>query len=216
MVKFDLSLLPAAPDLIEEQALWRIGVVKIGGIDEAGRGAWAGPVSAAVVVLPPCEDLAQRLHGVRDSKEMTPAQRQTWAEIIKQTAAAWAVGQASHTEIDRIGILPATRLAVCRALGQLSEQPEHLLIDYLVLPEVRLPQQALVKGDARVLSIACASVLAKTSRDALMAEMDASYPGYGFARHKGYGTRLHQEALHSLGPSPIHRLSFAPLRGSIN
>jgi ribonuclease HII len=212
MAKFDRSLLPEAPGLSEEQALWQTGVVRIGGIDEAGRGAWAGPVVAAVVILPPNEGLSQELHGVRDSKEMTPSQRQTWAEIIKLVAAAWAVGLASHAEVDRSGILPATRLAARRALEQLSDQPEYLLIDYLVLPEIRLPQLALVKGDARVLSIACASVLAKTARDALMVEMDAVYPGYGFARHKGYGTRLHQEALHSLGPSPIHRLSFTPVK----
>lgn len=211
MAKFDLALLPISPDLQEEQAVWQMGLVRIGGIDEAGRGAWAGPVAAAVVVLPRRADLLQTLPGVRDSKEMTAHLREKWAAIIKSVAAGWAVGLASEGEIDRIGILPATRLAACRALEQLPEPPEFLLTDYLPLPEVKVPQKALVKGDARVLSIACASILAKTTRDALMVELDGCYPGYGFARHKGYGTRAHEEALQRLGPVAIHRRSFAPI-----
>lgn len=200
------------PDLSFELPLWQQGVSRVGGIDEAGRGSWAGPVAAAVVVLPPNLGLLEILHGVRDSKQMTPNQRQQWSLEIKRQAAGWGVGLASAAEIDALGILPATRLAACRALEALSVSPQYLLLDFIKLPTVNLPQQPLVKGDARVLSIACASVLAKTSRDALMIELDSQYPGYDFARHKGYGTACHQVALQQSGPSPIHRLSFAPLK----
>jgi len=207
----DHSWIPPEPDLSLEMAFWRAGVTRVGGIDEAGRGAWAGPVAAGVVVLPPDPEIARSLHGVRDSKQMTPAQRACWAVKIKSVAAAWAVGLASHQEIDALGILTATRLAARRALEGLSHLPQALLLDWLFLPEVSLPQTALVKGDGRALSIACASVLAKTARDALLVEWDTCYPGYGFAAHKGYGTAAHQAALHKLGPCPIHRLSFKPL-----
>jgi len=205
------SWVPPDPDLSLEQVYWRTGMVSVGGIDEAGRGAWAGPVSAGVVVLPPDPALALALHGVRDSKQMTPAQRTDWAGKIKSAAAAWGVGMASHQEIDTLGIVPATRLAARRALEMLPVLPEILLLDWLFLPGVPLPQTALIKGDGRILSIACASVLAKTSRDALMVEMDALYPGYGFAMHKGYGTQAHQAALRLHGPCLIHRMSFKPL-----
>jgi ribonuclease HII len=125
------------------------------------------------------------------------------------------VGFARAEEIDQMGIVPATRLAAWRALESLSHPPTHLLLDYLFLTEVTIPQTALIKGDCRSLSIAAASVLAKTSRDALMRELDLTYPGYGFAAHKGYGTRAHREALQRLGPSPVHRLSFALFGESI-
>lgn len=209
--RFDPRLIPPSPDLSFEQALWKEGFIFIGGIDEAGRGAWAGPVAAAVVVLPPDIGLAAVLMGVRDSKQMTPAQRSHWALEIKGAAAAWGVGMASHQEIDTMGIVNATRLAAARSLLQLSRLPQHLLVDFLALPGIHLPQTALVKGDARSLSIACASVLAKTARDALLAEVDKCYPGYGFEQHKGYGTAFHRSALARLGPCPIHRLSFKPL-----
>ena len=202
---------PEAPDLTLEQAYWGIGMTSIGGIDEAGRGAWAGPVAAGVVMLPPDASLAASLHGVRDSKQMTPAQRTYWAAQIKSAAAAWGVGLASHQEIDALGIVPATRLAARRALDMLPTVLDGLLLDWLLLPGVPLPQTALIKGDGRVLSIACASVLAKTSRDVLLVELDAVYPGYGFAAHKGYGTQAHQDALRLHGPCPIHRMSFKPL-----
>ena len=202
---------PPQPDLSLEQAYWQVGMASVGGIDEAGRGAWAGPVSAGVVVLPPDPHLALVLHGVRDSKQMTPAQRTAWAVQIKSAAVAWGVGMASHQEIDALGILPATRLAARRALAVLPFLPEVLILDWLYLPEVRLPQTALIKGDGRALSIACASVLAKTTRDARLVELDALYPGYGFAAHKGYGTPAHQAALQLHGPCPIHRMSFKPL-----
>jgi ribonuclease HII len=140
---------------------------------------------------------------------MTPSQRETAREKILQYAAAWGVGFSTAEEIDQIGILPATRLAACRALEALTIPPLHLLLDYLFLPDIPIPQTALTKGDCRSLSIAAASVLAKTSRDALMRELDLTYPGYGFAGHKGYGTLAHRQALQQLGASLVHRNSFA-------
>ncbi len=204
--------IPPSPNLTFERALWEDNQQWIAGLDEAGRGAWAGPVVAAVVVFPPILNLEKKLLGVRDSKQMTVHQREYWAEIIQKQAQAWGVGSAGHFEIDQLGILPATRLAMQRALGQLSMTPDHLLIDALLLPELKSPQTALVKGDQRSLSIAAASILAKTTRDALMRQEDNVYPLYGFRRHKGYGTRFHQQALVENGPCPIHRLSFRPLR----
>jgi len=210
--KFDCSLIPDTPDLRFERALWESGIACLAGIDEAGRGAWAGPVAAAAVILPSDLTLPDRLAGVRDSKEMTPAEREEWAEPIQREALAWGVAFASHIEIDELGILPATRLAVARALACLPISPQHLLVDYLELADIPIPQTALIKGDARSLSIAAASVLAKTARDAWMVEQDRLFPGYGFHRHKGYGTAFHQAALDRLGPCSIHRRSFAPLR----
>jgi len=206
--RFDPTLLPEAPDLVFEEALWAAGVRWVAGIDEAGRGPLAGPVSAAVVILPAEADLPKRLAGVRDSKQMTPCQRQAACTRIQQTALGYAVGFAEAAEIDQLGIMPATRLAAWRALQTLAMPPEHLLLDYLFLPEVELPQTALTKGDCRSLSIAAASVLAKTARDARLVAMEQKYPGYGFARHKGYGTAAHREALLRLGPCPQHRRSF--------
>lgn len=209
MPAFDLSLLPPEPDLSFELILWQAGLAAVAGIDEAGRGALAGPVAAAAVILPPLPGVVRLLKGVRDSKQMTPREREAARERIIQYAISWGVGFAGPEEIDQMGILPATRLAICRALESLSPPPAHLLLDYLFLPEVTLPQTALTKGDCRSLSIAAASVLAKTSRDALLRELDLTYPGYGFAAHKGYGTQAHRDALQRLGPSPVHRLSFA-------
>lgn len=209
--RFDPSELPASPDLRFEVDLWAQGLIRLAGIDEAGRGAWAGPVSAGAVVLPPDPNLPEQLSEVRDSKEMIPSQRTFWAYHIKRVAAAWGVGFASSQEIDALGIVPATRLAMQRAIAALSITPDHLLIDAMHLPEIPLPQTSLIKGDARSLSIAAASVLAKTARDTLLVQFDEQYPGYGFARHKGYGTALHAEALQRLGPCPIHRFCFAPI-----
>lgn len=196
-----------SPTLEFEQALWESHLERIGGIDEAGRGAWAGPVSAAIVILPVDPLLTQKLLGVRDSKEMSPSARAAWEPRIKACALAWGVDFASPEEIDTIGILAATRLAATRALADLS--PDYLLTDYLVFREISLPQTALVKGDQRSLSIAAASVLAKTARDDVMRQLDRIYPGYGFERHKGYGTHQHQEAIGRLGLCEIHRKSFA-------
>ena len=200
------------PCLDQEIPLWQSGLECLAGLDEAGRGAWAGPVAAGAVILPPDPQVAERLQGVRDSKQMTARQREHWAQVIQSQAAAWAVGFASPQEIDQIGIVPATRLSMQRALHGLRLQAQYLLIDALLLPVVELPQTALIRGDATCLSIAAASVLAKAARDALMRDMDNHHPGYAFARHKGYGTRQHQSALARLGPCEIHRMSFAPLQ----
>ncbi len=207
-VKFDLALLPEAPDLCFEQPLWGAGIEWVAGIDEAGRGALAGPVAAASVVLPPDPEMIRTLHGVRDSKQMTPVQRDYWAVRIREAAVSWGVGFASAEEIDILGIVSATRLAVQRAIDTLPVSPQHLLLDYLLLPESPLPQTALIKGDCRSLSIAAASVLAKTARDALMRGLDIDYPGYGFAIHKGYGTAAHRAALAQWGACAIHRKTF--------
>lgn len=214
MSGFDPSLLPPEPDLSFELALWKAGLTSVAGIDEAGRGALAGPVTAAAVILPPELVIAGYLKGVRDSKQMTACQRERMREKILQFAAAWGVGFATSEEIDHKGILPATRLAACRALEALTVPAMHLLLDYLFLPDNPTPQTALIKGDCRSLSIAAASILAKTSRDALMRELDLTYPGYGFATHKGYGTFAHHKALQRMGASPVHRISFALFRES--
>jgi ribonuclease HII len=212
MVKFDTRLLPAWPTLEFERAWWEAGIRLVAGIDEAGRGPLAGPVAAAAVILPPDPAAAGALHGVRDSKQMTSEDRDTWAVCIRQYALSYGVGFASAGEIDALGILPATHLAVKRALECLPLPPQALLLDFLHLPGETRPQLSLVKGDARSLSIASASVLAKTARDGLLCELDRQYPGYGFARHKGYGTHEHREALARLGPCPIHRFTFRGVR----
>ena len=195
------------PNLSFELLLWKSGFTHIAGVDEAGRGAWAGPVAAAAVILPAKASLTRTLNGVRDSKLMTPLARETWAPRIKESAVGWGVGFSSAEEIDTLGIVSATKLAATRALENLF--PDYLITDYLLFPEMELPQTALVKGDQRSLSISAASVLAKTARDALMREMDSLYPGYGFVRHKGYGTRLHREAIKKLRQCEIHRKTFS-------
>jgi ribonuclease HII len=179
-------------------------------VDEAGRGAWAGPVCAAVVILPWKEPyLSAELSGVRDSKQMTPRQRLHWCAEIQSRALDWGVGFTNAEEIDQMGIVPATRLAVIRALETITIMPEHLLIDYLKLPESNLPQTPIIKGDAKCLSIAAASVLAKVTRDSLMFAFDGQYSGYSFSKHKGYGTAQHQQAIRQNGLCAIHRKSFA-------
>lgn len=200
--------LPLRPDPTIELDLWAGGFIRIAGIDEAGRGALAGPVACGVVVLPPREQIWDQLSGVRDSKQMLPAERNIWAERIRELAQAWGVGFASAQEIDTLGIVPAVHLAAQRALALLSLAPDYLLLDYFVLQECQLPQTALVKGDCLSLSIASASVLAKTARDAFMAGFDRSYPGYGFALHKGYGTNAHRQAIFKRGYTPLHRTTF--------
>lgn len=201
--------LPAKiPTLLFEKHLWKAGFTRIAGIDEAGRGALAGPVCAAVVILPEAVQLTRTLHGVRDSKQMTPAERDQWAPRIKAAAITWGVGFASAAEIDNLGIVPSTKLAAERAIEFLIPPPEALLTDALLFPDLDLPQTALIKGDQRSLSVAAASVLAKTARDLLMRENETIYPGYGFGRHKGYGTPAHRTAVQQLGLCPIHRRSF--------
>jgi ribonuclease HII len=183
------TALALTPGLHLEQALWQSGLQFIGGIDEAGRGAWAGPVIAGAVIL-------------------TPRQRERWVPEIKSVALAWSVGTVSAAEIDEIGILPANRLAMMRAITGLPLIPEYHLFDFIHWKDCPYPGQRLVKGETQSLSIAAASVLAKTTRDALMRELDGQFPGYEFARHKGYGTTIHQAAIAKLGLSPIHRKSF--------
>ncbi len=206
--KFDPHQLPAFPDLSYEGALWEKGIRFVAGLDEAGRGALAGPVAAAAVILPADLTLTDALHGVNDSKKLTPQLRALYASRIKEIALSWEVGLASHAEIDAYGIVASTRLAMKRAIERMRVKPEWLLIDYLDLPAIRLPATSLVKGDQRSLTIAAASILAKTARDLILCQLEERYPGYGFAEHKGYSTRAHLEALQARGPSPIHRLTF--------
>jgi ribonuclease HII len=197
------------PHLQFERDLWGSGLTLVSGLDEAGRGALAGPVAVGAVILPPGPHLSQTLAGVRDSKQMTPRQRDLLAPRIQETALAWGVAYASPEEIDRLGIVVATRLAAMCALESLPQSPDFLLTDFrLELPESELPQTSLKRGDVHCLSIAAASVLAKTTRDALMRELDGQYPGYGLGQNKGYGTQAHRSALMRLGHSPIHRKSF--------
>jgi ribonuclease HII len=197
------------PDLSYEKKLW-FAYKYIAGLDEAGRGALAGPVCVGAVILPDDNPLLMRtLSGVRDSKQLTPRQRDQLAPRIKEIARAWGVGFASADEIDSLGIVPATRLAASRALEAMSFFPDFLLTDFrLELPELDISQTALVKGDQRSLSIASASILAKTARDKLMVELELQYPQYGFARHKGYGTLAHRRLIAKLGFSPSHRKTF--------
>lgn len=205
------------PSLTFEQELWQSGLRHIAGLDEAGRGALAGPVAVGAVILPNDPVLlstsgtsqSETLRGVRDSKQMTPLERESAAPRIKQISLTWSVGFASSEEIDSEGIVRATRLAALRALHDLAVWPEYLLTDFrLELPQLDISQTSLVKGDALCLSIAAASVLAKTARDACMREMDMQVPGYGLGKHKGYGTSAHRLALKHLGYSPIHRKTF--------
>jgi ribonuclease HII len=184
----------------------------IAGLDEAGRGAWAGPVVAAAVILPLQQPgLGHVLAGVRDSKLLTPKQREHWAAQIRQCATALATGAASPEEVDQLGIIKATRLAMQRALLCLPHHPAHLLLDYLLLPDLPIPQTSLPHGEHHALSIAAASIIAKVSRDHLLQALELRFPGYGFAAHKGYGTPQHKAALAQLGPCLMHRFSFAPV-----
>jgi ribonuclease HII len=199
----------SSPDLSHEKKLW-LAYQYVAGLDEAGRGALAGPVCVGAVILPDDNPhLLRTLSGVRDSKQLTPRQRDQLAPRIKGIARAWGVGFASADEIDSLGIVPATRLAANRALEAMSFLPDFLLTDFrLELPELDLSQTALVKGDQRSLSIASASILAKTARDKLIVDLDPQYPQYGFARHKGYGTLTHRRMIAKFGFSPIHRKTF--------
>jgi len=195
-----------------EAELWSAGYRVIAGVDEVGRGPWAGPVVAAAVILPPDPDaLAPLLGQVDDSKQLTSRQRERIFGPIQQLALATGVGRVEASAIDRVGIAAATRQAMRQALAALVVQPDFVLLDYLTLPELPLPQRGVPHGDALSLSIAAASIVAKVTRDRWMVEQETNYPGYGFARHKGYGTAEHHAALVRLGPCALHRLSFAPV-----
>jgi ribonuclease HII len=190
----------------QEDALRREGYSLVAGADEAGRGALFGPVYAAAVILDP----GRPVRGLADSKTLSPERREELASTIRANALTWAVGSADAAEIDLINIYQASRLAMKRAVEALLPAPDFLLIDALTL-EWPGPQRGIIKGDAQVECIAAASILAKTSRDACMREMDRRYPGYGLARHKGYPTREHQDALRRLGVTDLHRKSYAPV-----
>jgi ribonuclease HII len=208
--------LGAVPTLVAERYLCQQGRIAVAGLDEVGRGCLAGPVVAAAVILPLDDAVEADLDGVRDSKQLSAARRDTLACIIRSRAVAWGIGLSDVATIDRQNILRATRLAMMSALRQLSIPPDALLLDAIRLPDVALPQTPLIKGDQRSLSIAAASILAKVARDDMMAALDAEHPGYDFARHKGYGTAQHLAALTRLGPCPIHRRSFAPVRALLD
>lgn len=193
------------------------GLAHIAGLDEAGRGALAGPVVAAAVILPlAATDLVQKLRYVDDSKRLTSKMRGQLFEPITTNALCYGIGSVGAAMIDEIGIIPATKLAMFQALSRLDPEAQYLLIDgRIVLRTSLLPQKALIRGDSKSLSIAAASILAKVTRDRLMEKLDVSYPAYGFARHKGYGTEFHREAIAKLGPIREHRYSFAPIRSKL-
>ena len=202
------------PSLAEEKKLEAQGYRLIAGVDEVGRGALAGPVVAAAVIMP-AEIDAPWLNQIKDSKQLTSARRELLFPHINEVAISAGIGIVPHEVIDAQGIIKATRLAMKSAIEQLSPPAESLLIDYLSLPEVPLPQKGVVKGDSLCFSIACASIIAKVTRDRLMIEFDRVYPGYRFAQHKGYGTKEHIACLCRLGPSSIHRQSFKPVKDMI-
>lgn len=205
------SRLRRPPSFAEEARLHSEGYGLVAGLDEAGRGPLAGPVVAGVAVLPRQPE-GPWVGAVRDSKQMTPAQRERLLPQLRESSLGLEVGIASAAEIDELGIVGATRLAMRRALRRLALEPDYLLLDAFPLPGVYTPQKAIIHGDSLCLSIAAASIVAKVTRDDIMRDFDSSYHGYGFARHKGYGTREHLKQLARLGPCPIHRYSFAPVR----
>lgn len=197
----------AASLLARERELWTAGMTRVAGVDEVGVGPLAGPVVAAAVVFEPGAEIL----GVDDSKKLSAERRMALAVEIRRLAAAWAVVRVEPEEIDRINVLQASLTAMRRAVLLLDPLPEHVLVDGRAIPQLTIPQETWIKGDARCFAIAAASILAKTSRDAMMVGYDDEFPGYGFASHKGYPTAAHRDAIRQLGPSPIHRQSFTLL-----
>ncbi len=199
-----------------EQALWQQGVTRVAGVDEAGRGPLAGPVVAAAVILPPRwaeKSLPAELRGLNDSKQLTEIQREKFFTFLVNCGEVeFGVAEVSVELIDEINILQATHRAMNEALGRLNPLPPHALVDGLPVKTLRVPQTAIVQGDALSYSIAAASVLAKVTRDRLMVDYHGQFPEYGFADHKGYGTRRHLEAIGKFGACPIHRRTFAPFK----
>jgi len=195
------------PNLRYERKLWRDGLLAVAGLDEAGVGPMAGPVVAATVIFEP----EMFIRGVNDSKQLKPEEREEYFTKIHQRALAIGVGVAGQGEIDELNIFWATMLASRRAILSLLQTPDHVLVDGRLIPELKLPQTRIVGGDRKSFCIAAASIIAKVTRDRMMVEYDVQFPGYGFARHKGYCTREHFEVLERLGPSPLHRRSFAPV-----
>ena len=198
------------PSLAEEKALRAEGYLFIAGVDEVGRGALMGPVVAAAVIMP--DNIKARWKSrVRDSKQLSPEAREYLSPYIRETAIAFGIGSTPNEIIDAVGIARATCLAMISAIQQLSPQPQFVLIDYVRLHELMIPQKGIIRGDSLCFSIACASIIAKVYRDHLVVEMDSDYPGYGFAGHKGYGTKKHIACLLEMGPCPLHRRSFRPV-----
>ena len=197
----------AASLLKRERELWTQGVTRVAGVDEVGVGPLAGPVVAAAVIFEP----GSRILGVDDSKKLSAARREVLAAEIRDLAAAWSVVRVEPEEIDRINVLQASLAAMRRAVLELDPSAEHVLVDGRAIPQLSIAQETWIKGDARCFAIAAASILAKTSRDAMMVGYDDEFPGYGFASHKGYPTAAHREAIRRLGPSRIHRQSFTLL-----
>jgi ribonuclease HII len=208
------KVLPRFPNLDEEDALRSQGYELVAGIDEVGRGALAGPVVASAVILPH-EVKLPWFELVRDSKELNSRKRDSLFDLINNEAMAVGTGIVPSKIIDSMNILKATKLAMMQAVEKLLKQPNFLIIDRVTLPQCPIPQRGITRGDKLCLSIACASIIAKVTRDRTMEEFDRTYPGYGFARHKGYGTGEHMSCLRKLGPSPIHRLYFAPVRNIV-
>jgi ribonuclease HII len=201
------------PSFSAERRFQRMGLRRVAGLDEVGRGAWAGPLVAGAVILPqPSPALYKALALVNDSKLLPRARRETCAETIRNVALAHSVGIVTVSELDALGMTRATRVAMARALAMLAIEAQALLIDAFPLPDSPLPQRAIIRGDSHSYCIAAASIIAKTVRDAMMRALDVELPAYGFGTHKGYGTAAHHRALREFGPSAAHRASFAPIR----
>jgi ribonuclease HII len=195
-----------------ERLLWDLGYVRVAGLDEVGLGPWAGPVVAAAVVFPP---RARIIAGIDDSKKLAPGRREVLAAEIRAAAAGVSLGVVEVAELDALGVHDAGLEAMRRAVEGLAGAPDYLLVDARRVPGVEMGQTSFVRGDSFIYSVAAASIVAKVYRDGLMAEMDARYPGYGFAQHMGYGTAAHLAALQRLGPCEIHRRSFAPVQRAV-
>jgi len=195
------------PNFSQERELWSLGYTAVAGLDEAGRGAWAGPVVAGAAVLSP----DTKISGLKDSKLLTPEKRYLLYKGLT-TEIDWAVGIVEPEQIDKINILQASRLAMKTAISALKCRPDFALLDAVRIGDLECRQRAVIKGDRKVMTIAAASIIAKVSRDRLMTQYHKEFPQYGFDVHKGYGTRQHRESLQAHGPSPIHRLSYKPLQ----
>jgi ribonuclease HII len=199
--------MPKYPNLSEEKRLWNRGCKYIAGVDEVGCGCWAGPLICAAVILP--QDFKES--GIKDSKLLTARQREKFCAIIKKKSLAWGIGKVSEEEIDNLGLAKAKRLAVERALNSLKVKPDFVLIDGYDPKFSNVSCKLIIKGDLKVKSIACASIMAKVARDKIMVDMHRKFPVYGFKRNKGYGTEEHQKALCEYGICEIHRRSYKPI-----
>lgn len=202
------------PSLVEENALIAQGFTRVAGVDEVGIGALAGPVVAAAVILPADININQ-LANIRDSKEILPAKREELYSLIVDSAISFGIGIIQPDIVDTINVFNATKLAMCHAIKELVCVPDHLLIDGIIIPGINIRQKNIIKGDKLCFSIACASIIAKVTRDRIMIVLDKLYPNYGLKAHKGYGTRNHLNTLKQYGPSPIHRFSFSPVKNTV-